>query len=287
MRAQTTPTTTAAPVLPKQVLPDDLIGSVESQMAALVGTGRGQAARAGLYHLGTGGRRVRARLALHAGLALRLAPDDAVALATAAELLHNASLIHDDLQDRDRTRRDAPTVWQAFGDDAAICSGDLLLSSAYAALASVGAKDLIALCHARVAEAIDGQSADRVAGVRTIGQYELVASQKSGALLSLPLEAALIAAGRAESASAARDAAGHFAIGYQIADDLGDIGHDEARGALNVVLVLRASHGQAAEDVARALAMRHLAAAVSGAAKLPDGCGTLLGTLAMRLSATL
>ena len=60
------------------------------------------AADVGRYHLKSGGQRMRARLALHASVALGLSQADAVSIAAAVELLHNASLIHDDLQDRDR-----------------------------------------------------------------------------------------------------------------------------------------------------------------------------------------
>jgi len=282
---------------------DDLLGTVEARMSCLAGTGQvssgqasfgqvgSEATRAGDYHLATGGHRVRARLALQAGIALGLDDGDAVALACSAELLHNASLVHDDLQDRDETRRGRPTVWRAFSAATAICSGDLLLSSAYAAL--VGFADrtvlpaLIALAHARVAVAIDGQCEDLRASCGNLERYEGIARRKSGALLSLPLEYALVGAGRWDVASVARDAADHFAVGYQIADDLADVSRDERRGALNVVPVLRASYGAMAERAARTLAVRHLDDAAAGAAALPDGSGTLLGMLATRLSATL
>lgn len=272
---------------------DDLVVLVEERMTRLADTGgyRSEAARGGLHHLAAGGRRVRARLALSSALALRLDPDDAIALACAAELLHNASLVHDDLQDRDETRRDRPAVWRAFGDAAAVCTGDLLLSSAYAAIAGFGDRSalpaLIAVMHARVATAIDGQCADTIASAETLEQYQAVARAKSGALLALPLELALIGTGRTDAAAMAKAAAEHFAVGYQIADDLADVRADEARDALNVVPILRVSFGSDAMRVARTIAMRHLAAAVAGAAELPNRCGDLLGTLATRLSATL
>ena len=59
----------------------------------------GKAVAAALYHLRSGGRRIRARLAIHASLSLGLSSADALALASTVELLHNASLVHDDLQD--------------------------------------------------------------------------------------------------------------------------------------------------------------------------------------------
>ncbi len=285
-----------ADLLPSRLSPvrsDDLLGAVDARMASVLGAGRSwsEAARAGRHHLAAGGRRVRARLALSAGLALGLGESDAVALACSAELLHNASLVHDDVQDRDETRRDRPTVWRAFGAAVAICSGDLLLSAAYAALAGFSDRTvvpaLIASAHERVATAIDGQCEDLRGGLRSLEAYEAVARDKSGALLGLPLELALIGAGRAGALHAARVAAGHFAVGYQIADDLTDVAHDARRGALNIVPILRETEGAMAERVARGLAIGRLRDAAAGAAALPDGSGNLLGTLAMRLSASL
>lgn len=78
-------------------------------------------------HFQAGGGRTRARLGLKAADALLLAPRTAIALAAAAELLHNASLIHDDLQDRSATRRGAPALWVSCSEETAICAGDLLI----------------------------------------------------------------------------------------------------------------------------------------------------------------
>jgi len=95
------------------------------------GTGVSATLRAARYHLEAGGQRVRARLALHACEALGVVGDQAVRLAACVELLHNASLVHDDLQDKEKLRRGLPTVCAAFGPDVALCTGDLLLSAAY------------------------------------------------------------------------------------------------------------------------------------------------------------
>ena len=68
---------------------------------------------AALHHLNAGGQRIRSRLAVDSAHCLGLTARDGIALAATAELLHNASLIHDDLQDRDKVRRDCATVWVA------------------------------------------------------------------------------------------------------------------------------------------------------------------------------
>ena len=77
----------------------------------------------------TGGGRVRAKLGLEAAEILNLDDPGRLACACGPELLHNASLVHDDLQDRDETRRGHPAVWRRFGPAAAISIGDLMISA--------------------------------------------------------------------------------------------------------------------------------------------------------------
>ena len=91
-------------------------------------------ADAARYHFSAGGSRIRAQLGLAAAAALNLSPQASLACALAPELLHNASLVHDDLQDEDTMRRTRPAVWSRFGKDIAISTGDLLISAAYVAL---------------------------------------------------------------------------------------------------------------------------------------------------------
>ena len=296
----TVPLTTTG--LPSAVV-DDLLSEVEKVMRRLVTRGEScggdvlsNSARAGVSHLAAGGQRVRARLALGAGVALDLAPQDSIALAATAELLHNASLVHDDLQDRETIRRGNQTVWAAYGDEVAICTGDLLLSAAYGALAAISDSrllpDLIALVHERTALVVRGQCAEFSAKgqrITDMAVYEKIAVGKSGALLSLPLELALAAAGKKEWMGEARRAAEAFGIGYQIVDDMDDVesdaaGDDEPR-AVNALLVLRAAgHGLNAEAMVREIGLRHLRTAVVLADRLPNGAGSFLRFLAMALS---
>lgn len=258
-----------------------------------------QAAQAANYHLRQGGRRIRARLALDAARRLDLSASTAIILASACELLHNASLLHDDLQDRDSQRRGTAAVWTVFGDATAICSGDLMLSASYACLAELDDHTVLApmlqLVHARTAQAIQGQTADvahRVKPVTDIDTYLRIVTGKSGALLSLPLELALLAAGYAQSCDHAREAAHAFAVGYQIVDDLDDIDKDAApdgsTSALNLVWLLRRQRGAECVDVdinahCATLARRHLTVAEERAGALPQQCGTLLAELAAQL----
>ncbi len=278
------------------------LGEVESLMLRLVkgdepeeGSSVPATFRAARYHLVSGGSRVRSRLALHAAQALGLMARDALALAATAELLHNASLVHDDLHDREKWRRGKQTVWAVFGENVAVCVGDLLLSAAYGALATI--RDprhlpaLIALVHARTTAVIRGQCAElseRGHQIDDMAAYEKIAAEKSGALLSLPLEMALVVAGQNEWIGTARGAAEAFGIGYQIVDDMedveGDAGDDAGPRAVNALLVLKAAgHGSKTFEAARLIGLRHLGFAVESANRLPNASGDLLRQLALAL----
>ena len=277
----------------------DLYSQFEHVLLELVGVHSSLPQRAGLsvsalaaaYHLGSGGQRVRGRLALSAGLALGLSKADALSIASAAELLHNASLVHDDLQDRDVQRHGQPTVWVKYGANVAICTGDLMLSAAYAGLCGFTQPallpPLLGVVHERVAGAIEGQCSDLNTATKTANDlqiYKRVALAKSGALLSLPLELALLASGHSASLDCAREAAHAFAVGYQVVDDLADVEVDSHSGALNIVFVLqRAGYGAKAHTLARQFGLEHLDRAITLASNLPFDSGALLTELSLKL----
>jgi len=278
----------------------ELLDLVERRMVDLIAPScsrdegeRTDAVRAASYHLASGGQRVRARLALSSGKALGLSDDDAICIASCAELLHNASLIHDDLQDGQQFRRGVETVSAAYGRHIAICTGDLLLSAAYAALSHFGNPRLfpalISLVHERTSSVINGQCAGLIPTGRAVADmalYERIAAAKSGSLLSLPMELALAGSSNREWIEEARLAAEHFAVGYQIVDDMDDIEQDEGSLSVNAVLVLKASEQG---DLRRSLSKAreychfHLDQAIARCGGLPEGSGALLQELAQKL----
>lgn len=268
------------------------IAQVEQLMLDLVHQFTGVAGKAAAYHLNAGGSRLRALLALEAGHALACPDHEVIAIAAACELLHNASLVHDDLQDRDVLRRGQDAVWRRYGDAAAICVGDLLLSAAYAALAHTGASAaaLIARMHRRVATVIGGQCDDVALQGRTLDsveRYEQVASAKSGPLLILPIELVLALTGHDDAIDTAAEAGSLFAIGYQIADDLEDVQRDALKEIVNIVVVLATADEPLPLARAADLAVSRFRQAHAAASALPLGCGALLAAQALRRSAAL
>lgn len=268
----------------------------ERLMLSLTVLGDDDTSTAASYHLAAGGSRVRCRLALEAGLRLRLPIDTVTAIASACELLHNASLIHDDLQDGDKTRRGSESVWARFGSDIALCTGDLFVSAAYAALARSDDQSLPRLMratHLAVTQAIHGQILDRHgydALNLNLRNYLSVVTRKSGALLRLPLELCLMASGHDKAVHLADETVNEFAIAYQISDDLEDWQDDETSDRPNIMRVLRigvVGAGDVPNVMAIDMAVAHCNKAIELAQRLPAGSGSVLAEHAVRMRTTL
>ncbi|MGH9044046.1 MAG: polyprenyl synthetase family protein [Acidimicrobiales bacterium] len=99
---------------------------VRPTLEAAVGRLEPQLGEPALFHLAGGGKGVRGALTVVACQASGGTPNDAVLGAVAVELVHNYSLIHDDIIDKDTERRHRPTVWWRFGLGRAIVVGDAL-----------------------------------------------------------------------------------------------------------------------------------------------------------------
>ena len=234
------------------------------------------------YHLKAGGQRVRMRMCLAAGHALELPQETFLPLALACELVHNASLIHDDIQDKDAIRRDQPAVWAVYGADMAILAGDYLLSQAFGCLGEIASPSgaLIKQLHQAIKKLIEGQTldiqADSSEPTGSIEAYKNIVTMKSGALLALPLELTLIAAGRLEAVRLATEAGSAFSIAYQIMDDVTDLQADVRQDGHNLIHGLLSTGHKDALSLALTEALIQCQIAIDRAEQLPRQSGYFL-----------
>ncbi|MEM8961467.1 MAG: polyprenyl synthetase family protein [Acidobacteriota bacterium] len=191
------------------------------------------------YQLGTGGKRLRALLPLRIAEVLGYDPERMVPFAAACEVLHNASLILDDIQDGDSMRRGREAVWRHFGVSQGI---NVSIAMMYYAPLLVRRLDVSPeLCErvlqivlTKTLDVIRGQSLElsiRRAVPVTWGQYVEIVDGKTGGLLYLPIVGAAILSGASEATTVALgEAARHLAVLFQLQDDLVDLWGEKGRG---------------------------------------------------------
>lgn len=191
------------------------------------------------YALGLGGKRIRPRLTL-LGCGLNGGDvEDAIPAAMSVELLHNFTLIHDDIMDRAASRRGSPTVHTRWNQSVAILSGDVLFAIAYDQLNAYGTDNrytkqqyhhLHQLFFDAVRIVCEGQAMDLDFEGRTevsIDEYLHMISGKTAQLLSCSLQMGAVVAGAGKDQVDDAGVVGMEAgIAFQIQDDLLDAAGD-------------------------------------------------------------
>ncbi|WP_245601925.1 polyprenyl synthetase family protein [Hamadaea tsunoensis] len=190
--------------------------------------------RHGVPEAGDPGKALRPALALLAAEAVGGSTNAALPAAVAVELVHNFSLIHDDVMDGDETRRHRPTVWKVFGVGHAILAGDALLALAFEAIATADrpAGDGTRMLAAAVNDLLEGQGEDLAFETRDdvrVEQCLAMARHKTGALLECSAGlGALFGGGTAAQVAQLRAFGADLGLAFQFADDLLGIWGDPA-----------------------------------------------------------
>jgi geranylgeranyl diphosphate synthase, type II len=182
--------------------------------------GQRESARYGLVEMG--GKRIRPLIALAVGEALETPLEQVLPAALALELVHNFSLVHDDLPslDDDRERRGKPSVWAAFGEGKAVLAGDALLAEAFRLAASYPNADVARELAQATLGMIGGQYLDTM---EPDTDLETVHRLKTGCLfyasVALPLWAAEVPE---DEQRPWRDFGDELGLLFQIVDDILD-----------------------------------------------------------------
>ncbi|MGW5334189.1 polyprenyl synthetase family protein [Streptomyces bauhiniae] len=174
---------------------------------------------------------VRAGLVMAAAAGLDVPPEHMATEATAVELLHNSTLLHDDLIDDDRTRRGSPSAWAEFGVPLAVLAGDAMQAAGLRLVLDSrdGQAQSFADAIGWVLAGQAGELALRLGPTATVACYEQVAVRKTSALLQCALTAPAIRANAPDTTlDALRGAGHHLGIAWQSANDLEDIWGDPA-----------------------------------------------------------
>jgi geranylgeranyl diphosphate synthase type I len=212
-----------------------VIARLDETSAAIASYHLGWTDTAGVPTGGDGGKAVRPALATLSAQAVGAPARTAVPGAVAVELVHNFSLVHDDVMDGDTERRHRPTVWAVWGTTSAILTGDALLALAQEVLLDSASPHRAAAARL-LAEAtrhlVRGQVQDVAFEQRsdvTLAQCLEMVSGKTGALLSASAAIGAVLAGApAEIVDAFSTFGAQLGIAFQLVDDLLGIWGDPA-----------------------------------------------------------
>jgi len=175
----------------------------------------------------SGGKRVRPAVTLLACEAAGGDPEDAVDFAVGIELVHNASLVVDDIIDRSELRRGTPSAWAEYGYGPAIVASDGLLGEAFA-LFSADEHAMGVVAEAMV-ELGEGEATELVAEPENEAEYMELARRKTGALFRAAAEVGAIAA---DADGFTVESMGEYAervgVAFQMRDDVLDATGDAA-----------------------------------------------------------
>lgn len=210
----------------------DFLKSVEGEFSSYAKSKTGFLSRLSDYVMTGSGKRVRPALVHVASRFGQAEPHAVMQVALAVEMIHIATLVHDDLVDEALIRRQKPTVAVQFGDGAAVLLGDYVYAQAFQKLAALGRPELLRVFADTTMEMCDGE----------IGQYEgrykfeiseaeylSFLQKKTASLMAAAAWAGGALAGLPQGQlEALRAFADNVGIAFQVVDDILDLEGDEA-----------------------------------------------------------
>lgn len=205
----------------------NLITLVEKGINEALDDSRGAVRDMCAHIAGAGGKRIRPQLVLYSGLAFSKVTAKMVHAAVAAELIHMASLVHDDIIDISELRRGKPTINKLWGNHAAVLCGDWLFAQAFRILSGRGLSGIMGymvdaiqcMCQGELLQAANNGNLNT-----SVDAYFEQITMKTAKLLECSCMAGA-AAGRAnkEEIKALGDFGLNIGMAFQIIDDILDI----------------------------------------------------------------
>lgn len=211
----------------------EALAAVERQLEEVLAATEGLAAHTSLHLLKAGGKRVRPMVTILSGRVFGADEQELVQIAAAAEMIHMATLVHDDVIDRTATRRGRPTVHAIWGDYPAVLTGDFMLARAMSLIVDAEHPRVLKVMSDMIYEMCEGEIAQHEAKGRldlTEGEYLRRIGKKTARFFQACAESGALLGGA--PASMVR-VMGHFGyslgMAFQVVDDLLDLTGDERR----------------------------------------------------------
>jgi geranylgeranyl pyrophosphate synthase len=207
--------------------------TLEKRLQESIQGGHPELARMSGHIIFSGGKRLRPALGIMVYKALGgRAVDSLIPVSVALELIHTATLIHDDIIDSSSLRRGAPSVHQMFGKEKALITGDFLFAKAYGMCSRYGSRiiEIAADACVRLAEGEIMQMNMTLEDI-TVTKYIEIITRKTADLFSAGTKVATILAEAPEEHMETTGYFGHhLGLAFQIIDDYLDLVGDENIG---------------------------------------------------------
>lgn len=250
----------------------------------------------GTYLIAAGGKRLRPIVALLSARACGYQADRHVLLATVIELIHTATLLHDDVVDTSELRRGRYTANNQYGNAAPVLVGDFLYSRAFQLMVRIGDLDVMRVLADTTNTISEGEVQQLLnagnPGLDESAYIEVIRKKTAELFQAATQTGALLAGADAAIVMALRDYGHHLGMAFQLVDDALDyagdagqlgknIGDDLAEGKMTLPLIhaLRAAVPADATLVRDAVASRD-GAALPEVLRIVGACGALDYTMA-------
>jgi geranylgeranyl pyrophosphate synthase len=204
---------------------------VEERLMAIASEYPGELGDACRATLAAGGKRVRPLLTLLCARRGETAGEPVLRAAAAVELLHMATLVHDDVLDRAELRRGRPTVAHQYGSAVAVSAGNYLLARAFFELVGAGDSAAVDLLSATAVGLSEGEVLQRAeahdVGVG-VAAYVRRCERKTADLFSAACALGALLSGDVEAAGAVGEYGRLIGLAFQVFDDILDCSGDQA-----------------------------------------------------------
>jgi octaprenyl-diphosphate synthase len=267
------------------LLGDDL-ALVDQELGRLTRDGVSPATDSATHLLEAGGKRVRPLTALLAAACFGTPGPAAREVAVAAELVHLATLLHDDVIDEGQERRGRPTPRRIWGNAVSVLAGDLLLTHALERTAAIGSPPVLSDLFATLRRLVDGEVVQLRGRTHLDPSEEVyfqIVQQKTASLFAWAARGgATVAGARSEAATALGDFGVRLGVAFQLVDDVLDYAGDPA--ATGKALLGDLVEGKLTLPLIRAMACRPGLASDVEAVRAGDACAAGQVASAVRAS---
>lgn len=254
----------------------DQLALVEQSLLSVTAASGGIVAEINTHLVRAGGKRLRPALYLLAARSGSAPATVTLRMATALELIHMATLVHDDVIDEAATRRGQPTANTRWGNQTAILMGDYLFARAFATVAAYADTDMLLLLSEVVSTMCEGEIAQKNSIFnyqQSEADYEARIAKKTAHFMAACCRlGAMTAAVPPAVADALWQYGYNLGLAFQVTDDLLDItapstqigkpaGNDLREGVITLPVLYALAHAPQREELLDCLRRRDTSAA--------------------------